>query len=1107
MKKNHKCGVWYRPVLKKCLLIMRLVLVMSLACIMQTFALNAYTQNTKISLSVKGMKLEEIIMRIESDTYYRFAYDKNDVNVDRTYSIDVKNAEMKELLNQLFSKGEINYTVVGRQIVLSTTKEQTVVQQPRSVSGKVTDPSGAALPGVTIVIKSTTQGMITDFDGNYSLSNIPEDATLIFSFVGMTTQEIPVAGKSVINVAMEEETVGVNEVVVVAYGIQKKVNLTGSISALNNEELVSKPSGQLSATLQGMAPGVTVTTNSGQPGLNIGTIRIRGIGTLNNNAPLVLIDGFEGDINDIDAADITSMSILKDAAASSIYGIRAANGVILITTKRGEENQTKVTYSNYFGWQKKMGVEKFVGAQNFMKLINKTYGTDIYSADQINAYDDPNRDTDRHPDTYLLGDLMDTGSGFQQQHSISFMGGNDKIKYALSTNYFDQKGLIENMDFQRLTVRLNTDAKVTEQFRLSADISTRLQKRSEPATAWDLISNLAVANPLNASRYSDGSWAIIRGSSNPLRIAKEGGDHDYKSDLFTGNFKGIYRPIKDLTITGSLGVRMDYMNNSIQDYALTYNTQFPSNGETTTFGRNQLTRQSNKYFQGNYQGLVNYTKSFGGHDFAILAGISYLRERQDNLEGYRYGIPAGLNQLDAGAEDSQTNNGTAWQYGLMSYFGRLNYSYQGKYLFEANIRRDGSSRFADGQRWGTFPSFSAGWRISEEAFVKQTNIFDNLKIRGSWGQLGNDQTIDSYGSLIYYPYQTQYSAYSYPLGGALAPAVGLTIYPNSNLTWETTKMTDIGFDATVLSGKLDLTFDYYVKNTKDILLRLPIPYSVGLSAPVQNAAEVKNKGWEFAANYRNKIGGDFNYSVGFNISDVRNEVVDLKGTDRLTADNNNVVTGLIVGQPINAFYGYQVLGMYKTEEDLNTYQKFSNNVALGDLIYKKNVEGAYGFDDMVYLGSNIPRYTYGINLGASYKGFDFSAFLQGVGKVSINTVVMERAPVNTDDNFKEIHLDSWTPENPDASFPRLSTGWQNYQSSSFWVKSGAYLRVKNVQLGYTLPEYWTGKLFISKCRFYVSGANLFTFTGLPDDIDPEAPNESRYYPQVKTYTFGVNIEF
>ncbi|HBG42176.1 MAG TPA: SusC/RagA family TonB-linked outer membrane protein [Porphyromonadaceae bacterium] len=977
-----------------------------------------------------------------------------------------------------------------------------------TVRGTVTDANNEPVIGASIVVEGNPSlGTITDIDGRYLLSNVPADATLQFSYVGMITQSIPVNGKTTIDLIMESDDEVLDEVVVVGYGTQKKVNLTGAISALNKEELISKPSGQLSATLQGMAPGVTITTSTGQPGLNTGTIRIRGLGTLNNNEPLVLIDGLEGDINDVDANDVTSMSILKDAAASSIYGIRAANGVILITTKRGEENRTKISYSNYFGWQDPSGVSKFLGAQNFMKLANMTYGTAIYSDAQIKAYDDPNRNADKYPDTYLLGDLMDTGSGFQQQHSLSFSGGNNRLKYALSANYFEQQGVIENMDFQRLTVRLNTDAQISDRFRLNADLSARLQDRSEPATAWDLINNLAVANPLSISQYSDGSWGIIRGSSNPLRIAKEGGDHSYKSDLFTGNFKGVYTLAEGLTVTGLVGVRMDYMNNSIQDYALTYNKQFPSNGETTTFGRNQLTKQSNKYYQGNYQGLVNYNKTFGSHDIALLGGVSYLREQQDDLEAYRYGIPAGLTEIDAGSEDSQTNGGTAWQYGLMSYFGRFNYSYEGKYLFEANVRRDGSSRFAKDQRWGIFPSFSAGWRISEETFLKDVAFLNNLKLRASWGQLGNDQTINSSGSLTYYPYQTQYSAYSYPFGGSLQSAMGLRVYPNSNLTWETTEMTDVGFDATILSGKLDVVFDYYVKNTKDILLSLPIPYSVGLSAPVQNAAKVRNNGWELALNYRDKIGSDFNYSVGFNLSDVKNEVVDLKGTDQISVNNNNIATGLIVGKPINSFYGYEVLGMYKTQEDLTAYQKFSNNVTLGDLIYKKNVEGAYGFDDMVYLGSNIPRYTYGINLAASYKNIDFSAFLQGVGKVNINTVVMERAPVNTDGNFKEIHLDSWTEANPNASFPRLSSGNQNYQSSSFWVKSGAYLRLKNVQLGYTLPDSFVNRLSIAKCRFYVTGSNLLTFTKLPNDIDPEAPNENRYYPQVKTYTFGVNIEF
>jgi TonB-linked SusC/RagA family outer membrane protein len=1070
-------------------------------------AANVNSQNTQVTLNKQNVSLSNVLNEIERQTDYLFVYDKN-VETSQRVSIRVNRKNLKEALTELFKGTNIVYTTEGSNIILKKVAETNSPQQEKNITGYVKYADGDPIIGASVAVKGTTMGTITDIDGKFSLS-IPANATtLIISYVGMKTKEVAIkAGASSYNIVLADDVKTLNEVVVVAYGTQKKVNLTGSISALNSDELVSKPSGQLSATLQGMAPGVTITSSTGQPGLNKGTIRIRGVGTLNNNAPLVLIDGVEGDIDDVDANDITSMSILKDAAASSIYGIRAANGVILITTRRGKENHSKITYSNYFGWQDAMGVAKYVGAQDFMKLMNRTYGTDIYSQSQINAYDDPNRDVNRYPDSYLLGDLMKTGSGFQQEHSVGFTGGGEKIKYALSANYFDQDGLIENMGFQRLSVRLNTDAEVTNNFHLSADISARLQKRTEPTTAWNLTNNLAVANPLNASRYTDGSWAIIRGSSNPLRIAEEGGDHAYKSDLFTGNFRGVYTPIKGLTITGSVGVKMEYMNNSIQDFALTYNTEYPSNGETVTFGRNQLTKQSNKYFQGNYQGLVNYKKSFGEHEFTILGGISYLREREDDLEAYRYGIPNGLDQINAGAESSQTNGGTAWQYGLMSYFGRLNYSYQGKYLFEANVRRDGSSRFSKDQRWGVFPSFSVGWRISEENFLKKYNIFDNLKIRASWGQLGNDQTIDSYGSLIYYPYQTQYSSYSYPFGGILNSAAGLEIYPNNNLTWETTEMTDFGFDATVLSGKLDVTFDYYIKKTDDILLRLPIPYSVGLSAPVQNAASVKNNGWEFAINYRDKIGKDFNYSVGFNIADVKNKVVDLKGTDRLTSDNNNVVTGLVVGKPINSFYGYQVLGMYQTPEDLNKYQKFSDNVTLGDLIYNKKVNGAFGFDDMSYLGSNIPRYTYGINLATSYKGFDFSTFLQGVGKVSINTVVMQRAPVNTDGNFKKIHFDSWTPENTDASFPRLSTGWQNYQSSSFWVKSGSYLRVKNIQLGYTLPKSLLSKTFISKCRLYVSGSNLFTFTGLPDDIDPEAPNESRYYPQVKTYTFGMNLEF
>lgn len=998
----------------------------------------------------------------------------------------------------------------------------TELVQQVTVKGVVTDDKGQPVPGVTVLVKGTSNGTSTGADGSWTL-NVPDgNATLEFSFIGYVKQEIPLNGRTSVNVKLVADVTSMSEVVVVAYGTQKKINLTGAVTAVEGKDINWKPVGQVSAALQGIAPGVTVTTNSGQPGLDQGTVRIRGVGTLNNSDPLVLVDGVQMNMNDIDANDIASMSVLKDAAASSIYGVRAANGVILITTKRGSNGKPKVTYSNYFAWQNPARLAKFVGAQEFMKLANlaktNSGGDPTYSDAQIAAYNDPNRDVDLYPDNYWLDDVL-TGSGFQQEHSLGISGGKEDVKYHFSANYFDQKGLISNMDFNRLTVRLNTDINITKKLSFSADISARLGDRQEPqgasGSAWYQFGQGAVVNPLAVNKYKDGTWALVRGDQNPIRLQEEGGLYVYKSNLITGNFKANYQLAKGLTLTGLAAVnyRSDY--NSLHNKQLDYFSDHPANSIVISKGQNSVEKQYQGYWFKNFQGLANYEKNAGKHSFKLLAGASQLSETTDDLSGYRVNLPNGtIEQINAGATAGQIAEGTATAYRLVSFFGRLNYSYDDKYLLEANLRRDGSSRFSDGQQWGTFPSFSVGWRISSENFMKDISFLNDLKLRASWGKLGNDIILDKNKVSTNYPYQSVYSYGSYPFGGVLNPAAGIKVYPNSGLTWETTKMTDIGLDATIFK-KLDVTFDYYKKNTDNILLFLAIPASVGLDPSAQNAGKVQNTGWEIALNYHGEIGKEFKYNVGANLSDVRNKVVDLKNTDAISSDNNNIYTGLVTGKPINGFYGYQVEGIFQTADQVAAHA--TQPIATtgpGDLIYKdqnndKTVKpGAVNTGgDMVYLGSNIPRYTYGVNLGASYKHFDFSAFFQGVGKVAINTLVIERAPTSNDGNFREEHKDSWTTDNPNAAFPRLLTTTQNYQSSSYWVKSGAYLRLKSLQLGYSLPDHILNRSGFDRCRIFVSGQNLLTFSSLPKDIDPESPNDNRYYPQVRTFTFGLNVQF
>jgi len=1112
---KHPRGVELGYWLLKKLIIMKLIITLILALSLNTFA-KTFSQ-TKITLSVKSIELKKVLLLIEKQSIYHFLFSDRKFQTDKKVDVDAIDEDVLIVLNRILANSGFTYYELSNHLIVITREGERT--DKIKVTGKIVSEKGEPLAGASVRIKGTNIGTTTDADGIFNI-NVDDSAVLEISFLGYQSTELSVNGKTSFNITLQSTTASLNEVVVVGYGKQKKIDLTGSVSAVDGDKDLSwKPVGQVSEALHGVVPGLTVTQASGQPGNDFGTIRVRGIGTFNENDPLVLVDGVQYNINDVDANDIASLSVLKDAAAASIYGIRAANGVILITTKRGASaGKTKIAYSNYFGWQKPARLSKFVGAQEYMKLSNELYensGSGAPFSDSVVAqYNNPNRDLDLYPDNYWLKKVL-TGSGFQQQHSISLAGGSENIRYRFSTNYFDQKGLVENMNFQRLTVRLNTDINVTKKLNFSADLSARISDRKEPqdngaGSAQYQFLQSTVMNPTIVDRYSDGTWGIGRGDGNPIRMQQEGGIFDYKDNLITGNFRANYELIKGLTLSGIASVNYDAIYNSKHDKALDYYNFFITpHPLLVTKGQNDIWKEYTGSWFRNFQGLAEYNKEIGDHSFKLLGGASNLSTRYDDLTGYRKSLPNGeLEQINPGSADGQTTSGTANEYDLISYFGRFNYSYKDKYLFEANIRRDGSSRFPEGQKWGTFPSFSAGWRISSEEFMRKINFFQDLKVRGSWGKLGNDNTIDKNGTIIYYPYQSTYSFNnSYPFGGSLNTAVSLTAYPSSSLTWETTTMTDFGIDMTILAHKLDVSFDYYIKNTDDILFLLPIPETVGLPPSQQNALSMQNKGWELALNYHGKAGRDFKYNIGVNLSDVTNKVTDMKGADFISTDNNNLTSAYKVGLPIGAFYGYQAQGIFKTQADVDAHATQPGGTGPGDLIYMdQDKDNAIGPKDRVYLGNSIPRYTYGINLGASYKGFDLGALLQGVGKADINTMSLKKAPVNTDGNFKTIHAAAWTPDDPNATFPRLVRSQQNYVTSSYWIESGAYLRLKSIQLGYTLPVAWTKKAGLSRLRIYVSGQNLLTFSKLESDIDPEAPLTNRYYPQVKTYTFGLNVE-
>ncbi|MFD2599528.1 SusC/RagA family TonB-linked outer membrane protein [Sphingobacterium corticis] len=1074
----------------------------------------------KVTLQLKSASIADVLSELESKTDYRFVFDEQAVAKKGKVNVNVREQLVVNVLTKVLGAKGLTFTQMENNLIVVNS------QQQQSVSGKVSDPDGNALVGVSVRVKGTNRGTSTDQSGQYTLE-VASGETLTFSYIGFEPAEVAYNGQQTLATTLQVVAEGLDEIVVVGYGTQRKVNLTGSVSTVKSEDISRQTVGQASQALQGLSAGLTVTNGSGQPGRDQGTLNIRGVGTLNDASPLILVDGIRYDnsisLDDIDANDIENISVLKDAAAASIYGVRAANGVILVTTKRGAQGGTQVNYNNYFGWQDAIRTPDFVGAQQFMRLVNQMNANvgngAVYNQQRIDAYNDPNRDMNMYPDNYWVGDIL-TGSGFQQKHSMSLAGGNEKNKYRFSANYFDQDGLISRMDFNRLTVRLNTDFQISEKLNFTADISGRLSGTREPQSsggsavstgrlagmrqaqsasgaAWFQFGQTVKINPLEAAKDEFGNWRALRGEHNVLRLQEEGGLFSDNDRLFTTNFRLNYLPVEGLTLSAIAS------NNFQNQYFTNHSKQFSYVNSSSPLGRDQITKHAIGYINQNYQGLAEYSKVFGDHDLKVLGGLSYLGQRTDELLGTRYDMPNNnLTEINAGSPATQLTDGTAREYSLISFFGRVNYAFRGKYLLEANLRRDGSSRFSDGQRWGWFPSASVGWRISEEDFMADVTFLQDLKVRGSYGRLGND-------AIGNYPYQSNYLLRSYPLGGALNPATGLELYPNSGLTWETTDIANVGVDFT-LFNRLNVTLDVFDKKTKNILLELPIPGAVGLLSPWQNAASVRNRGWELSLNYNQPVNEDLRFNVAFNLSDVRNEILDLKGTDFNSTDGNGLNVGNYVGRPIGSYYGYLVDGIYQTAEQVANSTTLSGQVGPGDLIYRDlNGDGVFdNTNDFTYLGSNIPRFNYGVTLGANYKGFDFSAFFQGVAKVDINTLNLERAPINQDGNFRTAWVDAWSADNTGSNYPRLAPYQTNYQPSEFWVQSGAYVRLKNVTLGYRLPKSVLGEQsFLRSVRLFAGAQNLFTLTSLPKDLDPESPNDNRYYPQVRTVSFGLNANF
>jgi TonB-linked SusC/RagA family outer membrane protein len=996
-----------------------------------------------------------------------------------------------------------------QEVILKDVLKEIEQQTGKRVTGTITDTNGEAIIGANVVEKGTTNGSITDVDGKFVLS-VSENAVLIISYIGYVAQEVAVRNLTNVQVELKEDSQSIDEIVVVGYGTQKKVNLTGSVNTVQSERIENKPVTSLVSALTGEAAGVTITQRSGQPGPNQGDIRIRGIGTWGNAAPLVLVDGISMSINDVVPSEVESVSVLKDAASASIYGSRAANGVVLITTKQGAKGKFKLSYDGNLGLQTTTRIPKMATSWEFAELYNQSMtnvgkSSDLYPPDRIErmkAGGDPDK-LEGNTDWYK--EFLRTS--IQQIHQVSITGGNDRFSYAGILGYSNQEGVIPTTAYDRYNARINTKSQLTPWFNLVFNLAYLNSTQKETADgAVNAFQKIARSLPNMPVKYSDGTWSFLSAPTNAVRrVTEDYGMRNVLNNAIMTQISPEITPVKGLLIKGVLGYEsnttLDKTFNKIVEYAA-----FEPAGQPGIIdvSRNKQTDKWSLYRNLTVNTSATYEFDLGANSFKVMAGASAESFKYAYTLASRQDFPNNdFTEINGGDPNTSAAEGNSTLSSLVSLFGRLNYIYADKYLFEANFRYDGSSKFARGHRFGLFPSFSVGWRISEEAFFEDLKAtIPNLKLRGSWGKLGNQQ-IDNYQYI-----STFGSNGSYLFNGAINTGYAEVVMGNPAITWETATSYNIGIDFSLLDDRLQTVFDWYLKNTEDILLSLKAPATLGISPSMQNAGSVENKGWEIAVNWQDKIGDSFHYHVGFNLSDVQNKITDLRGYK----SPSDGLTTRIEGEPIDAIFGWETAGLCVTQEQYDQYkdlmQTYNTNWNIGDLIIvDRNKDGKIGADDKTVIGNQIPRFGYGINLGFDYKNIDFSCFFQGVGKADGYVTEELVKALGVYSARHDQYTDSFNPANPNpkAYFPRMTNSFEyNYGNMSHWVQDASYLRLKNLQLGYT---FHLTRLGIERLRLMLSGENLFTVTKFRA-WDPETQVGSRnMYPLVAIYSFGVNATF
>lgn len=1027
----------------------------------------------------------------------------------------LQSVSMVLFLGTLFS-GTISTATASGANSFATT------QQAGICKGLVKDATGESVIGASVVVKGTTNGTITDFDGNFSLDGIKKGDVIVISYVGYQTQEIKWNG-SPLNVILKEDSKTLSEVVVVGYGTQKKANLSGSVAMVDSKELENRPIQNVSSGLQGLMPGVAITGTNGAPGQDAGKIRVRGIGTLNEAGPYILVDGIEtGTLSAVDPNDIESISVLKDAASAAIYGSKAANGVVLITTKRGKTGQTKISYSGYLSFQNATNMIERMGSYEYASLLNQALEAEgmskRFNDTELQKFKDGNDPL--YPDTNWYDLAYKTG--VQHRHNVNINGGSENVKYMASLGYLNQTGILPNAGREQFNARTNLDMKINKRLSARMNLSFIKNDYSDASSAYyggssdQIIRQLNLIAPWIVARYDDGTWGTISDGS-PIAWLDSGMKVNRDNYNFSGMAAVDYEIFDGLKLT----LQGAYVNN-LQNYH--YFQKYIKYNENKESDPSQLDERFYKWDRTNYDALLNYNKNFGKHNIKGLLGWHTEKYNYKYQKAVRKKFPNNeLTDMNAGDASTQSNEGYTAELAMISWFARINYDFAGKYLLEANIRADASSRFAEGHRWGYFPSFSGAWRISEEAFMESAkdSWLSGLKIRASWGQLGNQDALSGSNN-DYYPALNTYNLDSkYAFGGSLNSGYYQRKYRLETISWEKASTWGVGVDF-ILFNKLNGSLDYYNRKTTGIIMDVTVPKEFALDAYKDNVGSMRNSGIEINLSYNTKI-GQVDFGIAGNFSYNKNEILDLGGGDpnKYLDATNGYSQRNKVGEAMNSYYIYRADGFFNSQEEADAYtakygNPFGKTFKAGDLRYvDTNKDGKLTADDREYCGSSDPKIIYGFNINAGWKGIDLSLMFNGAAGVKRLFDGYEVYGNFSGDaaHPATIWRDAWTPDNHDASMPRIfydtnSASSSRSVQSDFWLQDTSYLRLKNLQLGYTLPKGWLNSVGVENIRIYYSVENLLTFDKMKINIDPESTSQRlSSYPLLRTHAFGVNVTF